>query len=296
MRPLTVTAPAKVNLFLGVGAVRPDGFHAVQTIMHTLELADTLTLTPADDLCLTCDRDLGIAVAKNLAYRAAQAFLAAFKFDVLPHIQLVKRIPSGAGLGGGSSDAAAVLAGLAHWAGLPRDDDRLVAIASSLGADVPFFLRGGAALMSGRGDEFVCHLRPLEVDVVLVKPIIPVPTPEAYHTFDSNPQVAGDVSVVAEVLGARDARQLAQVLSNNLTLASTSLVPEIAKALAFLDEEEGVVGSLMAGSGSAVFALCEDAQTAQRVACTAADRRGWWSAATRMSANGPIVIPGESAK
>ena len=107
MRSLTVMAPAKVNLFLGVGPLRPDGYHSVQTVLHTLALSDTVRLTPADELTVTCDPDLGIPAENNLAYRAARGFSAAFGVDVLLDIHVDKRIPSGAGLGGGSSDAAA---------------------------------------------------------------------------------------------------------------------------------------------------------------------------------------------
>ena len=122
MQGLTITAPAKVNLFLGIGGVRPDGYHDVDSIFQTLELHDTIHLTPSDELTLACDEDLGIPAHDNLAFRAARAFSETFDVDVLVDIAIEKRIPSGAGLAGGSSDAAAVLAGLAHWAGLPRDD------------------------------------------------------------------------------------------------------------------------------------------------------------------------------
>jgi 4-diphosphocytidyl-2-C-methyl-D-erythritol kinase len=292
MHSLTVTAPAKVNLCLGVGAIRADGFHSVETILHTLRLADTLTLTPADDLRVTCDRDLGIPARSNLAYKAAEAFSAGFDVDVLLDIHIEKRIPSGAGLGGGSSDAAAVLAGLAHWAGLPRDDGRLVAIAAGLGADVPFFLQGGAALMAGRGDELVRHLIPLAVDVVLLKPSASVPTAEAYRAFDGAPEPAPSCEPVVDALARQDSRALAESLSNNMTAASQTLVPEIADALGFLGEQSGVFGRAMAGSGSAVFGLCDSTTTAETIAARAAER-GWWSAATRTSANGPMITQGE---
>ena len=113
VREIVVTAPAKVNLHLGIGGVRPDGFHDVTTVLHTLEFADTLRLTPSESFTLTCDTDLGIPAEQNLALRAARLFSAQYREPAGVAIELTKRIPAGAGLGGGSSDAAAVLAGLA---------------------------------------------------------------------------------------------------------------------------------------------------------------------------------------
>ncbi|TLM78483.1 MAG: 4-diphosphocytidyl-2C-methyl-D-erythritol kinase, partial [Actinobacteria bacterium] len=183
---LVVTAPAKVNLFLGVGAARPDGYHDVTTVLHALSLHDTLEISPAETLTLDCEPDLGIPAEKNLAWRAATEFSRAVGREPAVALRLRKRIPHGAGLGGGSSDAAAVIAGLASLWGLPRDDERCEAVARALGADVAFFLEpAGAALMTGRGDVIEQALRPLAgVPVALVRPETPVPTPAAYAAFD----------------------------------------------------------------------------------------------------------------
>jgi 4-diphosphocytidyl-2-C-methyl-D-erythritol kinase len=294
MRSLTITAPAKVNLFLGVGAVRADGYHAVTTVMHALELADTVRLTPADDLTLSCDADLGIPAEKNLAYRAACEFAAAFDVDVLLDIEVRKAIPSGAGLGGGSSDAAAVLAGLAHWAGLPHDHARLQGVARSLGADCAFLLADGPALMAERGDAVLRLLTPISGSVVVVKPPQSVPTADAYRAFDLAPAPAGDVGAVTQALDSGDAVALASAFSNNMTAASTGLVPAIGEVRSWLAEQGTVTGTLMAGSGSAVFALCADEQAARRIA-SAAEARGWWAAATALSPTGARVIAEEPA-
>ena len=295
MRSLTVAAPAKVNLFLGVGPRRRDGYHSVQTVLHTLALADTVRLTPADDLTLACDPDLGIPAEHNLALRAATAFATAFGVEVLLDIHVTKRVPAGAGLGGGSSDAAAVLAGLAHWAGLPLDDKRLLLVARSLGADVPFFLVGGAALMGGRGDTLTRRLKAISAHVALVKPPAAVSTAEAYRAFDGAPLPAGEARAVADALRAQDVRAVADGLSNNMTDASASLVPQIAEALSWLGDQLGVLGSAMAGSGSAVFALCENAADADRIA-HAAGERGWWAAATQTASAGEVVTEGRVAE
>ncbi len=292
MQGLTITAPAKVNLFLGIGEVRPDGYHDVTSIFQTLELHDVVHLSPSDRLTLTCDKDLGIPAESNLAYRAARAFSEAFDVDVLVDIAVEKRIPAGAGLAGGSSDAAAVLAGLAHWANLPLDDSGLHAVARSLGADVPFFLWGGAALMRGRGDELVERFDHVGFDVVLIKPDASVSTADAYRTFDGDPQPVGEWRAVAGSLAAGGHVQaLGRSLSNNMTEASRILVPEVGEALEWLRAQAGVFGALVAGSGSAVFAVCEGADAAVRIAADAA-ADGLWSAVTKSRATG-VGVTGE---
>ena len=288
VKDLVVTAPAKVNLYLGVGALRPDGYHAVSTVMHALELADTVRMRPADELTLTCDVELGVSAEHNLAFKAARAFSEAYGVDVLVDIAIEKRIPAGAGLGGGSSDAAAVLAGLAHWAELPLDHPPLVRVARSLGADCAFLLLQSPALMRGRGDDFVRSVTPVAAHLALVKPSAPVATAEAYRAFDENPLPVGAASGVGDAMRFQDLKALGAALRNNMTAASEMLVPEIADVRAWLGDQDRVLGVAMAGSGSAVFALFADAEDAQKVADGAA-QRGWWSAATRLRASGVAV-------
>lgn len=292
MRSLSINAPAKVNLFLGVGAIRPDGYHSVQTVLHTIELSDSVSLSPADVLTLSCDPDVGVSAEDNLAFRAAQEFSRQFEVDVLLDIHVVKRIPWGAGLGGGSSDAAAVLVGLAFWAGLPLEDERLLQVARSLGADVPFFLGGGAALMGGRGDELLRRVEPVEVPLVLVKPPAAVPTGAAYAAFDAAPRPSDDPLGVLAALESKDAALLGAALANNMTDASGSLVSQIGEAISWLRAERDVLGVAMAGSGSSVFALCAQPSAAQRLA-QEASRRGWWAAATKTSSRGASITLGD---
>jgi 4-diphosphocytidyl-2-C-methyl-D-erythritol kinase len=289
---LTIIAPAKVNLFLGIGGVRPDGYHAVDSIFQTLDLHDTIHLTPSDELTLVCNEDLCIPAEMNLAYRAARAFSAAFEVDVLLDIVVEKRIPAGAGLAGGSSDAAAVVAGLAHWASLPLDDPRLQAVARTLGADVAFFLVGGAALMHGRGDELVRKLPDVSIDVAIIKPDVPVSTADAYRAFDANPQPLGDPLAVASALesGAGPAA-LGEALANNMTAASLAVASEVGDALEWMRLQGGVLGALVAGSGSAVFSVCDSPEVALRIAADAAER-GMWSAATKTRPTG-VSVTGE---
>lgn len=289
MQGLTVYAPAKVNLFLGIGAQRADGYHDVTSVFQTIELCDVVRLTPADELTVTCSADLGVEPERNLAFQAARAFSDAFEVDVLLDIHIDKHIPAGAGLAGGSSDAAAVLAALAHWASLPLDDPRLLAIARSLGADVAFFLYGGTALMSGRGDELAERLPAPVFDVVLVKPDAPVSTAAAYRAFDTDSQVMGDPEPLLEALRAHaPVSAVAELLGNNLAPAAVSIVPEVGEVGRWLAEQPGARGALVSGSGSTVFALCDDSETARRIA-DAAQLAGWWSVATSTSPAGVRV-------
>ena len=291
---ITVRAPAKINLYLAVGARRDDGYHDVTTVLQSLELHDTVRIAPAAALSLSCDAELGIPAEKNLAYRAAVAFEAALGIPAGVHIALEKGIPAGAGLGGGSADAAAVLAGLAHLGGVAVDSAELAAVARTLGADVPYFLIGGAALFEGRGDRFVRRLPFVPMDVVVVQPPGRVVTAAAYAAFDreqSRPAAPG-VRHLADAVRFADVPEVARQLFNNMTTPSSGLVAGIADALAWVREAPGVLGAAMAGSGSSVFGICSDIEGARAVE-DAARERGWWAQATRTTPDGVVLADKE---
>jgi 4-diphosphocytidyl-2-C-methyl-D-erythritol kinase len=145
--------------------------------------------------------------------------------------------------------------------------------------------------MTGRGDVLERQLPDVEFDVALVKPAVPVSTAEAYRGFDANPQPVGDVRGVTDALRAGDVRAVAASLSNNMTAASVLLAPEVGEVLLWMREQPGVLGALVAGSGSAIFALCEDGPAAERIASDAASR-GLWSAATKTRPSG-VHVAGE---
>jgi 4-diphosphocytidyl-2-C-methyl-D-erythritol kinase len=283
-----VTAPAKVNLFLGVGALRSDGYHDVVTVVHAVDLCDELLVTPSESLSLTCEPDLDLPAEKNLAFRAALAMGDEFGREPAFALALRKRIPHGAGLGGGSSDAAAVIAAIARYWDLDPAGDRCLGVARSLGADVPLFLLGGCALLQGRGDELAGTPRPIDAAIVLVKPPASVATAAAYSAFDADPQPTRSADAVLAALDAGDAAALGAALSNNMVSASSALVPPVAEAIAWVRAQPGVLGATMAGSGSAVFALCADDAAASRIARGAVER-GWWGVGTRTRASGVAV-------
>ena len=188
MRAITMLAPAKVNLYLGVGALRSDGYHDVDTVLQTLNFGDIVRILPADELTVTVSVDLGIPERDNLAYRAALAFADEFSVPPRAVIEIEKHVPAGAGLAGGSADAAAVIVGFARVHGVDPCGERCLSVARSLGSDCAFFLTGGTALMTGRGDVLETVLPHVAAHVVLVKPETPMPTAHAYAQFDLAPR------------------------------------------------------------------------------------------------------------
>lgn len=300
MRAVKAIAPAKVNLHLGVGEAGEDGFHAVRTVLQAVSLHDVLFLRsepgePGAGLSieLSCTYHgvdaASIEPEKNLAYRAVESLSRALgrTGDETVTMLLEKHIPLQAGLGGGSSDAAAALVGAARMWGVPADDGRLEEVARALGADVVFFLHGGCGLYEGRGDVFVRSLEPSRRTLVLVKPDAGVPTADAYRAFDERPEFVPDAEREA-LESAGKAEDVA--LFNNLASAAERLVPELAEVREWLSAQEGVCDVLLSGSGAATFAVCESFESACAVA-TEARKRGWWSRTTSCSSARAAIVP-----
>ena len=183
-KQLSLRAFAKVNLTLEVIGKREDGYHNVNTVLQTVDLADIVVISAADELVVDCDQ-ADLSGESNLAWHAATALAAGAGISPEAHVRIEKRIPVAAGLGGGSADAAATLVGLNRWWGLGLSGDELAQVAAGLGSDVPFLLTGGTALGSGRGDE-ITRLPPLPAtDTLLVAPAasIDAKTPAMYRAL-----------------------------------------------------------------------------------------------------------------
>lgn len=314
-----LVAPAKVNLFLGVGEKRTDGFHDVTNVMHALALHDVLymkcesidraawaqahqQIEAGDKAMALAGPDGTIVVSIAMADKTGDAATVeatsapaeknlVFKaIDVLAHqldrtiperltVRIEKQIPAQAGLGGGSSDAAAILKALAHFWGL--DDAVIEQAARAIGADVAFFLHGGCALFDGAGEHFVHGIEPMKASLVLVKPASGVSTAEAYAAFDANP-----VPIPFEVLArAKQAHKAEEVpLFNNLRNAAEALDAPVKDVREWLQDrtDNGAESVLMSGSGAAVFAFQRDFAEACDVAAEA-QLRGWWARATTCS-------------
>jgi 4-diphosphocytidyl-2-C-methyl-D-erythritol kinase len=254
--PLTLPARAKINLHLRVLFRRPDGYHELRTIFQTIDLADILTLTPRPDgeLSLACD-DPGVPTDdRNLCLRAARRLREAAGGSGA-RIELAKRIPVQAGLGGGSSDAATTLLGLNRLWGLDRPVADLAEIGASLGADVPFFLRGGTALGVGRGDELAPLPDAPGGAVLVVSPPVAVSTAWAYDRLNlvltkmpETATICGLHRVLAE--GEVSLRHCA----NDFELAVFPEFPLLRQIKNIL-LEAGASHAMLSGSGGSLFGL-----------------------------------------
>ena len=262
---LTLHAPAKVNLTLIVGARRDDGYHDVSTVMQTVGLYDTLTLTGGSGLTMTCtDPDLPTD-GSNLVLRAAALFCQELHLPVPDlHLHLQKRIPSQAGLGGGSSDAASTLLALRTLYAPSLPDVQLEHMAAALGSDVPFFIRGGTALARGRGERLTPMPRLRDGWFVIVKPPEGFSTPAMYRRLDDLPTEPPRPDAMPAALAAGDICAVAAALYNSFqrSVPPDSAVWDIESAL----RAHGALAALLSGSGSAVFGLFAREDTARAAA------------------------------
>jgi 4-diphosphocytidyl-2-C-methyl-D-erythritol kinase len=271
---MTLCAYAKINLYLRVVGRRPDGYHEIETLFHSIRLADTLSFdaAPAGQLLLECDDPSLPPDESNLVCRAAAALRAAAGVEAGARIRLAKRIPMGAGLGGGSSDAAATLVGLCRLWGLSLDAAALHALAAGLGSDVPFFLRGGAALATGRGELLIPLPDAPPLALVLVSPPFEVGTPWAYRAWRPVPD-GPSAAACREALARGDRQALAAALRNDLEPGVVATHPELETIRQRL-RAAGALGARMTGSGSTLFALARDAAHALRIAAAVSDLPG----------------------
>lgn len=262
---LSLQAPAKLNLFLAITGRRADGFHDLVSVVALLEFGDTLRVEPADEFSLACDDPEVPRDESNLVLKAARAFAARTGWRGGARFLLEKRIPTGAGLGGGSSDAAAALRALDQLAG-GGFAAQLPAIAAEVGSDCPLFLAGGPVVMRGRGERVdrlpesaAGRLRGRRV--LVFKPAFGIPTPWAYAQLAA---AAPGSYLPAGEAEARLARWLgdaaapdADLLWNNMEPAAFAKYLALPVLLAQLRRDFGLAAR-MSGSGSACFALLED--------------------------------------
>ena len=256
-------AHAKINLTLAVTGKRKDGYHTLATVMQEISLADTLRAEKAQEgVSLVCSDPALPTDEGNLCVKAARAYLAAAGEPGGVKLTLEKKIPSGAGLGGGSSDAAATLLLLSEL--YPADAD-LCSLAVSLGADVPFFLAGGTCLCTGIGEV----LRPLyfpgkeQLWCVVAKESEGLSTPEVYRAYDEleNKPEHDPAQNIVEAMTWGDPEAVYPFLSNDLERAAYVLRPEIRELRTYL-KALGAEATQMTGSGSAVFGLFRDKNSA----------------------------------
>ncbi|MEU0049293.1 4-(cytidine 5'-diphospho)-2-C-methyl-D-erythritol kinase [Streptomyces sp. NPDC006184] len=270
---VTVRVPAKVNVQLAVGAARPDGFHDLANVFLAVGLYDEVTVTPADELRVTCagpDADQVPLDRTNLAARAALALAGRRGVEPAVHVHIAKDIPVAGGMAGGSADGAgALLACDALW-GTGASRTELLDICAELGSDVPFSLVGGAALGVGRGE----RLTALEVGGtfhwVFAMAGRGLSTPAVFREFDRLAHGRDIPAPVAspdllEALAKGDPAALAAAVSNDLQPAALSLFPELADTLA-AGRAAGALTALVSGSGPTTAFLARDTESAERIA------------------------------
>ena len=289
-----VDAPAKVNLWLRVLAREESGYHSLETLFCALDLADPVEVRRAAagaTLQVTGGVDTG-PPERNLAIRAAHAWSAAAKLQLAVAIRLHKRIPSGAGLGGGSADAAATLIALNRLHGDPLAHADLVRLGGELGSDVPFFLCGSPLALAWSRGERLLPLAPLPArSVVVAHPGVPIATAEAYRQLaerraGASPPGAALLPGASEL----DWAAVAARAANDFEAVAADLVPAIAPMLAAI-RSAGAAVALLAGSGSAVFGVFDQAASAE--AAAAALRGGGctvWRTRTRSAMPTPTRV------
>ncbi len=249
---MTVLAPAKINLSLRVLRRRDDGFHDIESLIVPISICDRLEIEPCETggIALTCSEPDVPADDSNLVVRAARSFCAEFKVAPQVRIALHKSIPHGAGLGGGSSDAAATLLALNEILATHAPRETLHRLAASIGSDVPFFLDRSAARMSGRGEKVAPVAFPHTLPLLLVKPPFGVPTPWAYRQWRDS----------REIPGVRyEAQEFAWgALVNDLERPVFEKYIFLAQLKMWLLAQPEVAGALMSGSGATVFAVLRE--------------------------------------
>jgi len=280
VKELRLNAYGKVNLSLDVLARRPDGYHEVETVLHTVELHDTVVLRDAEGgIRVVCDHRRVPTDEQNLVFRTAQLLREVSGTDRGVEIEVRKRIPPASGLGGGSSDAAVTLLGLAQMWKLRLDHAQLLELAAQVGSDVPFFLVGGAALATGRGER-LRYLPTLPATwVVLACPDAEVSTAWAYANLDlARVPRRPNTQRLVEALRAEDVAAVARELCNVFEPLVSERYPQVQELKRRL-LEAGALGASMTGTGPAVFGLFPGEAEA---------RRAW--EALRASADAEVVL------
>jgi len=279
MNSICFPAYAKVNLHLSILGKRPDGYHELLTLFERVDLADELRVErsgPAGGLEFFCEAPGVPSDATNLAVRAAQLYREASGWNEGLRIRLDKKIPAGGGLGGGSSDAAAVLLALQRLSGKALAPERLMECARSLGVDVAFFAADVPwALGRKRGDRIEPVVLEASLWHLLVTPGFPIPTKEVYRAF----KLTGpppDATLLIRALEQRRISPIRDLLFNALEPTVEALYPEMRRVKSDVETIAGCPKPVVSGSGSSVFALCESREEAESAAEKVRRRRPSW--------------------
>jgi 4-diphosphocytidyl-2-C-methyl-D-erythritol kinase len=282
LRPFDIPAPAKINLFLAITGKRSDGFHDLLSVVAPLLWGDTVTVdAQGDAFTVECDTPDIPTDGSNLVLKAAAAFAEATAWKGGARFSIKKRIPSGAGLGGASSDAVAALLGLNAAAGNPLDAAGLLAVASRVGSDCALFLSKGPVILRGRGERVEslpneAYRRIRGMRVFLFKPAFPIPTPWSYCRLAAEAPRGYVSAMAAEArMGAwmaKAASPAQEILFNSMERPAFAKVPALPALLDLLSSRFGISGR-MSGSGSACYAFLHESVDTRPV--EAAIREAW---------------------
>lgn len=282
---MKLSAPAKVNLFLQVTGRRSDGYHELRSLMCCVGVYDTLTLhMDTDAEGIECDHPQVPGDKTNLAYQAVMLFNTELEQQTgisarKVFIQLSKTIPVGAGLGGGSSDAATVLTGLNRYYGAPFDNARLHAMALRLGADVPFFIDQVPAIATGVGERLAPFPGLPPMDVLLVYPGLSISTAEVFENL--NLRLTKCEKKLRYISFEKSGFDVVRHLCNDLEMTVMERYPVI-RTIKEAILNQGAMGTLMTGSGSTVFGLFASADAAAKAGAVLARQSGWTVFPTRL--------------
>jgi 4-diphosphocytidyl-2-C-methyl-D-erythritol kinase len=268
LHTVELEAKAKINLTLDVLYKRPDGYHQVEMVMQEISLKDHLvvSLLPGKDIRIVSNSKAIPGGEANLAFKAAKLLMDEFDLDAGVEIKIFKEIPVAAGLAGGSADAAAVLKGMNELFDLGLSTEELMRFGEKLGADVPFCVMGGTALACGKGEELT-RLPPVPpASLVLIKPPYSVSTREVYNRLKINSiRKRPDTRAVIESIKKGDLEGISRGLCNVLEEVTFAKHPELEKFKEML-KARGAFGSVMSGSGPAVYGIFETKKDAQKAA------------------------------
>jgi len=270
MNEIIIKAPAKINLCLSVFGKRPDGYHEVEMLIQMVGLYDEVTVARGDrGITVRCDNSAVPSGEGNIAWKAAAAMLKISERNTGLSIDIRKAIPVAAGLGGGSGDAAAVLAAANRLLGVRLNRERLAEVGAGLGMDVPFFFYGPTALARGRG-EILTTLTPLpKFSVLLVNPGFETSTAWVYKNVNLRLTKKVDCNKIAGLA----VRSIAESLHNDLETVTATTHPEISRIKGAL-LARGAIGACMSGSGPTVFGIFET-EEACRAAAKSISGEGW---------------------
>ncbi len=273
--PIVIRSFAKVNLALAVLGRRADGYHEIRTVFQSIDLHDELEIRPSGTIELRCAQLPSVPEEENTVWRAATALARAVSAPYGAEIVLKKRIPAGAGLGGGSSNAAAALLGLCRFWRLDIPEAELRVLAAAIGSDVPFFLQGGTALGVGRGEEIYPLPEIRKAHMVVVYPGIHVSTAEAYRSLRLELTSPLAVHRIEGFCGRlKDENGCPAEIFNDFETSILPAYPAVKEAKDFL-QERGATAVLLSGSGSSVFGFFTDEESTLAVSRGRFPRESW---------------------